>query len=142
MADETVTIVDTVEYTNLIPGKEYTISGVLYNKATGEPLLDEDDAEITASTTFTPESADGAVEITFQFDGSLLAGETVVAFEALEYQGVEVAIHADITDKDQTIHFPEIGTTATEQEAGEHVTLADDSVTIQDVVAYENLIPG
>lgn len=142
MADESVTIVDAVDYTNLIPGKEYTISGVLYNKATGEPLLDKDDAEITASTTFTAESADGAVEITFQFDGSLLAGETVVAFETLEYQGVEVAIHADITDKDQTIHFPEIGTTATEQESGEHVTLADDSVTIQDVVAYENLIPG
>lgn len=123
IADETVTIVDTVVYTNLIPGKEYTISGVLYNKATGEPLLDEDDAEITASTTFTAESADGAVEITFQFDGSLLAGETVVAFETLEYQGVEVAIHADINDENQTVKIiappPEVPETPTAPKTGD-----------------------
>lgn len=123
MADETVTIVDTVEYTNLISGKEYTISGVLYNKATGEPLLDEEDAEITASTTFTAESADGAVEITFQFDGSLLAGETVVAFETLEYQGIEVAAHADINDENQTVKIiappPEAPETPTTPKTGD-----------------------
>lgn len=142
MADETVTIVDTVEYTNLLSGKEYTVSGVLYNKATGEPLLDEDGEEITASTTFTAESDEGSVDITFTLDGSLLAGESVVAFETVTYQGVDVAVHADIDDEEQTIHFPKVHTTATEQESGEHITKADESVTIQDVVAYENLIPG
>ena len=34
-----VKIEDTVSYKNLTPGKEYTVKGVLMNKATGEPLL-------------------------------------------------------------------------------------------------------
>ena len=34
-----ITIVDVVEYTGLIPGKTYAVSGILMNKGTGEPLL-------------------------------------------------------------------------------------------------------
>ena len=38
MADDTVTIVDTVSYTGLTPGKEYTLTGTLVDKETGEPV--------------------------------------------------------------------------------------------------------
>ena len=48
-----VTIVDVVAYSSLTPGKTYTVSGVLMDKATGEPLL-VDGAEVTAEVEFTP----------------------------------------------------------------------------------------
>ena len=67
---------DVVEYTGLTPGKTYTISGVLMDKATNQPLL-VDDAEVTAEAEFTPESADGTVELTYTLDASALAGTTI-----------------------------------------------------------------
>ena len=97
-----ITIVDVVEYTGLTPGKTYTISGVLMDKATNQPLL-VDDAEVTAEAEFTPESADGTVELTYTLDASALAGTTIVVFETLYQDDVEIAAHADINDEAQTI---------------------------------------
>ena len=42
-----ITIVDVVEYTGLTPGETYTVSGILMDKGTGNPLL-VDGSEITA----------------------------------------------------------------------------------------------
>ena len=53
-ANDKATIVDTVYYSHLLPGKEYTVHGKLMDKKTGEPIL-IDGKEITASTTFTAE---------------------------------------------------------------------------------------
>lgn len=97
-----IAIVDVVEYTGLTPGKTYTISGVLMDKATNQPLL-VDDAEVTAEVEFTPESADGTVELTYTLDASALAGTTIVVFETLYQDGVEIAAHADINDEAQTV---------------------------------------
>ena len=97
-----ITIVDVVKYTGLTPGKTYTISGVLMDKATNQPLL-VDDAEVTAEVEFTPEAADGTVELTYTLDASALAGATIVVFETLYSDGVEIAAHADINDEAQTI---------------------------------------
>lgn len=58
-----ITIVDVVAYSGLTPGETYTISGILMDKATGEPLL-IDGSEVTAEVEFTPEAADGTVELT------------------------------------------------------------------------------
>lgn len=38
IAEGEIVIEDTVSYTNLTPGKEYTVKGILMDKATGEPL--------------------------------------------------------------------------------------------------------
>ena len=97
-----VTIIDEVAYSGLTPGETYKISGVLMDKGTGNPLL-VDGAEITAETEFTPESADGTVELTYTLDASALGGTTIVVFETLYSDGVEVAAHADINDESQTI---------------------------------------
>lgn len=97
-----ITIVDVVEYSGLTPGETYTISGILMDKSTDEALL-VDGAEITAETDFTPESADGTVELTYTLDASALAGTTIVVFETLYSNGVEVAAHADINDEAQTV---------------------------------------
>ena len=52
---------------------------------------------------FTPEVADGTVELTYTLDASTLAGTTIVVFETLYSDGVEIAAHADINDEAQTI---------------------------------------
>ena len=49
----------------------------------------------------------------FEFDASAIAGTTVVAFESMEYKGIEVAVHADIEDENQTVYIPDVHTTAT-----------------------------
>ena len=97
-----ITIVDVVEFTGLIPGETYTVSGVLMDKATGNTLL-VDGAEVTAEAEFTPESADGTVELTYTLDASLFAGTSIVVFETLYQDGVEIAAHADINDEAQTV---------------------------------------
>ena len=41
MASKELVLTDTVLFHNLIPGREYTVEGVLYNKETGEPVMEE-----------------------------------------------------------------------------------------------------
>ena len=135
---EKATIIDTVTYTNLLPGKEYTVTGTLMDKETGESVL-IDGKPITASTTFTAETAEGSVDIVFEFDASAIAGTTVVAFESMEYKGIEVAVHADIEDENQTVYIPDVHTTATATDTEDHVTGANEEVTITDEVALTGL---
>ena len=97
-----ITIVDVVEYTGLNPGQTYTVSGILMDKGTGEALL-VDGVEITAETEFVAEESSGTVELTYTLDASTLAGTTIVVFETLYSDGIEVAAHADINDEAQTI---------------------------------------
>lgn len=139
---ETITIEDEVEYKHLIPGKEYTVKGVLMNKAAGEPFL-VNGAEVTSEQTFVPETPSGKVTVYFTFDGSGITENTdIVVFESLYKDGIELTVHADIEDEDQTVTVlvPEIGTTATVD--GEKEINATEVFTLEDVVTYENLIPG
>ena len=98
-----VTIDDVVSYKHLVPGKEYTVKGILMDKATGKPFL-VDDKEITSEVTFTAEKANSEVIVSFTFDGSAITKNTeVVVFETLYREETEIAVHADIDDKDQTV---------------------------------------
>ena len=139
-----ITIVDVVEFTGLIPGETYTVSGALMDKATSETLL-VDDAEVTDEVEFTSESADGTVELTYTLDASTLAGATIVVFESLYSDGVDIAAHVDINDEAQTVEItepekPTLGTTATVD--GQHTADPTGEITIVDVVEYTGLIPG
>ena len=140
-SEETATIIDTVHYSHLLPGKEYTVKGVLMNKETGEDVL-IDDKPITAETTFTPEKSEGSVDVIFTFDSSLVAPKTVVAFETLEYKGIEIAVHADIEDKDQTVYVPTIKTTAIGEDTEDHIEKAKEDAVIVDTVEYKGLEVG
>lgn len=104
VADDTVTIVDTVSYTDLTPGKEYTLTGTLVDRETGEPVCSDGKA-VTSTVAFVPGAADGAQEVTFTFDGAALSGHAVVAFESLTLDGQEVAAHADVNDEGQTVRL-------------------------------------
>lgn len=140
-ADEEVTIVDTVEYKNLIPGKEYKASGVLMDKETGKELLVNEE-KVTAETVFTPEKSEGSVELTFVFDGSALKGKTIIAFESVTYKDKEVAAHTDIEDKEQSIYFPLIHTTAKDGADGDKEIVESEEIILIDTVEYENLEVG
>ena len=104
IAKKNATIIDTVSYSGLIIGQEYTVKGVLMLKGTKKPLL-VNGKEITAEKTFVPEKSSGSVDIEFTFDASALKGESVVVFEHLYADGVEVASHTDINDKGQTVTY-------------------------------------
>lgn len=141
-ADDVV-IVDTVSYSGLQSGKEYTLSGILMDKATGKPFLDFDGHEVKAETTFTPESRDGTVDVIFKFNSLNIKLDTdVVVFETLYREGMELTTHADIDDEGQTvkIRVPEIGTTALSEDGHRVDPLG--KVTITDEVSYKNLKPG
>ena len=140
--DEQTTVTDKVEYKNLIVGNTYEVSGVLMNQETGEALLDKSGEKITAKTTFKAEKSDGTVELAFTFDSSLLAGKSVVAFEDLYNENIKVAFHTDIKDEGQTVHYPEIHTTATDAATKTHTAAPDLKTTIIDKVDYKNLVPG
>lgn len=112
-----VVLKDQVTYTNLIAGKTYTVRGTLMDKATGRPLQVNGE-EVTAKTTFiagdgepgsnqkiTGELVSGKVDVYFTFNADALQGKEVVVFEALTREGTEVAVHADLNDKNQTVNF-------------------------------------
>ena len=107
--DKEVKLHDTVAYNNLTPGKEYTMTMTIHvvgtdGKDEGE-LKDKDGKPVTASVTFTPESPNGTVEVPYTINTSSLEGKSIVAFESLTKDGKEVATHADINDKGQTINI-------------------------------------
>ena len=102
-ANSDVTIDDVVSYKHLVPGKEYTVKGILMDKATGKQFL-VDGKEVCSEVTFTPETSDGEVTVSFTFDGSVITADTeIVVFETLYRDETEIAVHADIDDKDQTV---------------------------------------
>lgn len=162
--DEEVKIQDTFEYKNLIPGKTYTVSGRVVKKSTGEEIPSaligasaenpESDAaqpsEKTAENvsvadnivTFSPGSKDGALLLTFTYDGSALAGEDAVVFERVCLDGAEVIVHENLDDEAQTIHHPNGHTEAVNAASDGHMAAAGGRVTVRDRFHYENLLPG
>ena len=102
------TIVDTVTYENLTPGKTYTLKGTLMNKDTERAII-VDGKKVTAEKTFTPKTENGTVTMTFTFDARELKGLDIVVFEKLYLGSRIIASHEEITDQGQTV---KIGGTA------------------------------
>lgn len=98
-----ITIKDTVEYKHLVPNTEYVIKGTLMDKSTGKPFMVKG-KEVTSTVKFTPDKANGTVEVEFTFDASSIKKSTdLVVFESLYRDNVEIAVHADLKDKGQTV---------------------------------------
>ena len=141
-ATEVFTLTDTVEYKHLVPGKEYTVKGILMDKATGEPFL-QNGEQITSEVTFVPEAPSGSVEVLFTFDAKFIKTDTnIVVFESLYSDSKELTVHADIEDEAQTVTVvvPEIKTEASTN--GQKETTIGGEITIEDIVSYHNLTPG
>ena len=141
---------DTVEFHNLVPGKEYTLKAELMSQADGKTVLG------TGEKTFSPKTADGevVVEITVNDDVTKPV-QAAVAFEYLTSTEVnengddeptdegtpnDIAKHDDINDKDQTVTSkPRISTNADFANGSKEVVAG---ATVIDAVDYFNLIPG
>ena len=138
-ANGDITIDDVVSYKNLTVGKEYTVSGVLMDKSTGKAFL-VDGKEVCSEVTFTPETADGEVTVSFTFDGSVITKDTeIVVFETLYRDETEIAVHADIEDKDQTVTIhpqpePEKPQTGDDSNLGFYIGLG--SVAVGGLIAF------
>ena len=137
-----VELVDTVSYEGLTPGKTYQLMGTLMDRETGEPVLRADGTPVTAQRSFVPDASSGTATVTFTFDGSLCQGHTVVAFESLWHEGVELAVHADLEDEPQSVTIPGIQTTAANALDGSHLLLGSRDASIVDTVAFQGLVPG
>lgn len=151
VSDDVIKLVDTVTYKNLVPGKGHTVTGTLY-KVSGEgesesvePFCDAEGNPVVATETFTPAEANGTVDVVFEFPGELIETDiSLVAYEQVLRLGTVVASHEDPKDPSQTVTVvePEIGTMASDAKDGDHEIEAAKSVSINDAVAYKNLIPG
>lgn len=100
-------VVDTIEYTNLLPNRKYVARGYLVDPKTGMKLKGSD-----GSTEFTAKATNGTVKVTLPINGyEKLRGKKLVAFEEcyiVKDDGTEVLIgtHFDTNDKKQTVTIP------------------------------------
>ena len=138
--DEQTTLIDTCKYENLIPGKSYSMNGVLMDKSTGEPLKDENGKQIESTTEFVAdESGSGIVEVKFTFNAKLLMmeGKSVVCFEHCYPEGGKkpVGVHTNIEDKDQEVDFPLVRTKVSKSS-----WTSKDTISLTDSISYKNLM--
>ena len=116
------TVIDTVDYKGLVPGKEYTLSAQLIDKADGKTVVG------TGTKTFTPENTEGSVEVAIKVNDDVTEPvPAAVAFEELTSTVVDktgqdkpqggntpgdysddnqIAEHKDINDGNQTVEGP------------------------------------
>ena len=145
------TLVDTVTYSGLKPGRAYTLTGKLMDKDTGKAATDKSGKEITGTATFMPSTANGTAKVNFSFDGSNLKGKTLVAYETLNGISVaygiasskkDLAIHKDISDADQSVTNMSLSTTAKDQKSGTKQVTLSRTAKIDDTVSYKGAIRG
>lgn len=129
-----VELVDQVSYTNLEPGVEYTVRGTIMVKSTGKALTDADGKMVQSSATFTPTTPNGTQDVVFTADLAGYAGEEIVAFETLYEGGLELVVHADINDTDQTLKITRLSTSATDKADGDKILEKSGMQTIVDKV--------
>lgn len=112
-------ITDTITYSNLTGGKEYTFKGMLIRKSDGSkvPLLNEDGSILKDSsgkqatqkevTRTASSSGNGKYNMKYYFNSNGLENDSVVAYAFIydKATGELLGSHEDITDVDQTVSF-------------------------------------
>ena len=140
---ETIGINDNLSFTGLNPGDKYIATGILMDKATGEPYVDSDGNTYTKTVKFTPQAPDGYVIVPFENVKVPLDQIDLVVFETVKTENGTgpIAKHEDINDEGQTVRRPSCKTVATTVK-GDKAFLKNSTVTIVDHVSYENLEAG
>jgi len=148
------TVIDTVTYKDLVPGKKYTLKAELRNKA--ENTKGEHEVVGKGEATFTPKTSAGKqvvdIKVNDDVEGVI---KTAVAYEELSSKQVDengketpnsdeekkITEHRDINDEDQTVISemePSIGTKA-EKAEGDEIKAG---TVITDKVKYNDLVAG
>lgn len=141
-ASKTAIFRDSVDYYNLIVGDWYSTTLTLHLNKDGKdagPLKDANGNLITATVKFQAKTTDGSVKVEVKYDASLLAGETITAFETIRTKGYEVCSHTEITDKGQQIHYPELKTSAKNSKDNSQHVKEGEVAKIVDTVNYSKL---
>lgn len=144
-AEGTRTLIDTVCYTNLKPGTQYELRGVLMDKHSEKPVVTPEGQDVRAEKSFIPDTANGCIEVAFDVDASMFAGTTTVAFETLYEDGKEIAVHADIDDENQTLVFedkPDEPEEPKKEEADTPATLARTGSALGGAVVMASVLAG
>ena len=144
---EKTTVKDAVSLTNIQPGVEYKLLGVLTDPETGEALRNggtEDGEILQTEYSFTGTEPEMTVDMIFEFDASAFAGRTVVVYEYLYQDDIKISEHTDPEDENQQFRIaaPVMGTTAVSPESGTHEAPAREKAVIRDKVEYKDIIPG
>lgn len=142
---DTITITDTLTYSNLVPNEHYRITTKLFDLDT-QSLFQVDGADFSASTDFVPPAQDGTYSVTFDLDANILQGHRLVIFEEVSWQNQVLIVHADKNDKNQTLTFPFIRSEfglKTEDDALNHfVSTWQEEAELVDRIAYSGLTEG
>lgn len=141
-ASKTAIFRDSVDYYNLIVGDWYSTTLTLHLNKDGKdagPLKDANGNLITATVKFQAKTTDGSVKVEVKYDASLLAGETITAFETIRTKGYEVCGHTEITDEGQQIHYPELKTSAKNSKDNSQHVKEGEVAKIVDTVNYSKL---
>ena len=143
-------IVDRVYYSNLQPGREYTVAGSIQyvitddeGNITSAGQLVQNGTEVRSQLTFVPSETSGYVDISFDVNGLELSGiDKLVVFEELySGPGVRIAVHADLNDEGQTIEICELSSSARGSAGGRSIAPESNAVIV-DTVFYTGLVPG
>ncbi|MBR3319986.1 VaFE repeat-containing surface-anchored protein [Candidatus Saccharibacteria bacterium] len=145
----TTTVIDSVTYTNLMPGQTYILRGELFDRAAASST---DSPVATAIESFPAASTSGTITIdSFStFDSTLHYDHTLgenqkkfVVFQKLYFGDVELASHTDADDENQIVQLapPKIHTNAT-YKLDEGKLLGVGDVTMKDYIDYEGLVEG
>ena len=94
---ENVKLTDEISFKGLTPGKTYKLVSELHLKDA------EGKSSAKRETSFTPESADGTLEVNLVLAPIGIKSSEFVAFEYIYDGDTLVASHADINDADQTV---------------------------------------
>ncbi len=148
-AEGTVTIVDVVRMTGLLPGNTYKLNARLVNKTeSAEANLVYITSAVVEKEFTTPDDlakdAEYEVVVELTVDAALVRGESIIAFETLTFKDKEIAVHADLSDKDQTVDYPapKIRTEAKNAYNDSKELTANVEGGVVDTITYENFVPG
>ena len=135
------TLTDTVTYKELIPGKEYTLKGIVMDKETGKAVLNNG-KKVEFTKKFTADNANGRVDASVTFDAHHYRRHRLVVFESLYYTDYLLTDHRDINDVDQSLDVtnPQLHTTLSDNTQKLVSPKAEN--TVEDVIRYTDLIPG
>ena len=137
---ETTTVIDAVTYTNLIPGRN-TPEGNPHGTRPPERAGDQRNSRSPRRRPSRQKSGRNCGHDVHSLTHPPWRAQEIVAFESVEYKGIEVAVHADLADENQTIHYPSMHTTAAAGDGGKTLALGNAAV-LNDTVTYTGLTPG
>ncbi|MGN0497103.1 MAG: VaFE repeat-containing surface-anchored protein [Lachnospiraceae bacterium] len=146
--NNTILLEDTIDYQNILPGREYIATGTLYNGTTGEAIKDKNNNIVTSAVKFVAKEPDGNVKVKFNVNYNDIPNmndiDCITAFEELKDLSTNQIIfeHKDIKDKNQTVYFPDIKTEALCMATNSHSGTLKKETTIRDTIYYDNLIAG